>query len=116
MLLTAVNCTTLNCSLMFCTAIHCTAMPFTTVNCSELYFTNSFLRIIGLDISDRDIEEMDINEYKDIVKKMVRKQSLHELKSIQKGHKKVKHIPFRQLVTPQEYLTSNKLANKMKIL
>ena len=74
------------------------------------------MRIIGLDISDRDIEEMDINKYKDMVKKMVRKQALHELKSIQKGHKKVKHIPFRQLVTPQEYLTSNMLTNKMKSL
>ena len=39
---------------------------------------------------------------------MVRMQALHQLKSIQKGHKKVKHIPFRQQVTPQEYLTDHR--------
>ena len=66
------------------------------------------MRIIRLDISDRDIEEMDIKEYKDMVNKIVRKQALHQLKSIQKGHKKVKHIPFRQQVTPQEYLTDHR--------
>ena len=74
------------------------------------------MKILGLHISDKAIAEMNHDQYKDIVKKMVRKHASDELKSLQKGHKKVKHIPFGHLVSPQEYLTSNLFSNKLKSL
>ena len=54
--------------------------------------------------------------YSDKVKKNIREHALQKLKSIQKGHKKVKHIPFKQFLSPQEYLTSNMFTNTMKSL
>ena len=74
------------------------------------------MKLLSMDISDKAIAEMSHDEFKDIVKKSIKNHALDELKSLQKGHKKVKHICFEHLVSPQDYLTSSLFSNKLKSL
>ena len=69
---------------------------------------------IELEISDEAIAGISDEDYKDLVRSKVRLNALNELKIRQKGHNKVKHIPFVHLQAPQEYLTSTLFNNKMK--
>ena len=46
----------------------------------------------NIEYSDKQIAELSYDEFKKYVKKKVRKQSFDDLKNIQNGHRKVKHI------------------------
>ena len=76
---------------------------------SDVYSeTNTGLTVVTNSEADSD------EDYKDLVRSKVRLNALNELKIRQKGHNKVKHIPFVHLQAPQEYLTSTLFNNKMK--
>ena len=70
----------------------------------------------NIEYSDEQISKISDIEYKNYVKKQVRKHSFDELKDIQKEHIKVKHIEYESLKSPQEYLVCGQFNNKLSSL
>ena len=67
-------------------------------------------------MSEEAIMNMDENLFKAYVKIRVRKVVFEDLREVQSGHIKVKHIKLSCLNNPQKYLTSKLLNNQMRSL
>ena len=70
----------------------------------------------NMTISDEEIEAMTEHDYKSLVKQRVKEKSFEELSIIQNEHSKVKHINFKNINKPQDYLTSKVFKNKTSML
>ena len=67
-------------------------------------------------MSEEEIKRMTKIQFKGLVKLRVRKKVFHDLREVQSGHMKVKHVVFSRLKYPQDYLTSELLNNKTRSL
>ena len=65
---------------------------------------------------EEEIKRMTEIQFKALVKLRVRNKVFHDLREVQSGHMKVKHIVFSRLKYPQDYLTSELLNNKTRSL
>ena len=75
---------------------------------------NEDLKTFNINMSEDDIIKLTECQLKSFVKCKVRKTAFEELRKVQAGHIKLKHIEFSCLKGPQTYLTSNLLNNKIK--
>ena len=64
-----------------------------------------------MNLSEKNIEDMPVLEFKKLVKLMVRKSAFKYLEDLKDGHNKVKENKFAQFTSPQEYITSMELSN-----
>jgi hypothetical protein len=71
---------------------------------------------IGLDMDDKLITEMNLNNYKSLIKKSVWNAFFKELQETKLTHIKVKHIEYNNSRKPQKYLTNGKFDNKLASL
>ena len=77
---------------------------------------NDFQKI-GIELSETEIEQLSVYDYKTIIKKNVKNAALTELMLIQQGHKKVEHNQYTNFEGPQDYITSKDITNtQCKIL
>ena len=66
---------------------------------------------IKMNLSEKNIEDMPVLEFKKLVKLMVRKSAFKYLEDLKDGHNKVKENKYAQFTSPQEYITSMEISN-----
>ena len=69
-----------------------------------------------MNIQDEYIEQMNENDFQEMIQHKVRQHAFKELKLLQDKHKKVKHIPFVGLGNPKKYRKHKYFSNKMSSL
>ena len=82
-----------------------------------------WVKLVDIDKKDLDmmyedsaIARMSSEDYLDIVKSKVRQKAFAELRQIQQGHEKVRHIQYDSLSEPQEYLCHKMSNNRISRL
>ena len=65
-------------------------------------------KTLGIDLTDETIANMNKNEFKKVIKTKAQQHAFYVLTNMQNKHKKVKHIQYSNLNSPQQYLCSQK--------
>ena len=77
--------------------------------------TQDFLKI-GIHMNEHEIENMSEYEYKNQIKKHIRKAAFTELEQIRSGHSKVSQNSYIGLNKPQEYISSKNITSRQSSL